>query len=226
MNDSSHQFRYYSLVSSIFVAVFLVSNIVGTKVVSIFGMNLPGGVIVFPISYIFGDVLTEVYGYRASRRIIWTALGCGVFMSATLLVVELLPSAPFWPNQEAYSSILGFVPRITAASIVAFFCGEFSNSYVMAKMKVWFDGKKLWARTIGSTIVGEGVDTVVFAAVAFAGVFTLPQIISLVLANYLFKVVYEVLATPITYAVVGFLKQAEGVDVYDRNTDFNPFKIK
>lgn len=215
--------KYFSLISSVFVAILLISNTVGVKVVDVFGLNLPGGIIVFPVSYIFGDVLTEVYGYRASRRIIWTGLACAVMMSGVYYVVEQLPAASFWPHQQAYESILGFAPRITLASIIAYFCGEFSNSYVLAKMKLFTNGRHLWTRTIGSTIVGEGVDTLVFCAVAFTGVFTSIQILSIVLANYVVKVAYEVIATPATYAVVGFLKRAEGVDVYDYGTNFNPF---
>lgn len=218
--------KYFTLVSSVFVAVLLISNTVGTKVFSVFGLNLPGGVVVFPIAYIFGDILTEVYGYRASRSIIWTGLACNVLMALAYLVVENLPPAVFWENQEAYEAILGFVPRIVLASIIAYFFGEICNAFVLAKMKIFTQGKHLWTRTIGSTIVGQGVDTLVFCLVAFIGVFTPGQILSVILSNYVFKVAYEVLATPATYFVVNRLKRAEGVDVYDHDTDFNPFIIE
>jgi queuosine precursor transporter len=224
--DASNNWRYFSVISSVFVAVLLISNTVGGKIIHIFGLNLPGGIVLFPISYIFGDVLTEVYGYRASRKIIWTGLGCAVLMSFVYYLVQVIPPASFWPNQQAYESILGFVPRVTFASIVAYFCGEFSNSYILAKMKVFTKGKHLWSRTIGSTVLGEGVDTIVFCLIAFTGVFTSTEILSIVISNYVIKVLYEVVATPGTYAIVNFLKRAEGVDVYDYNTNFNPFIIE
>ena len=218
--------KYFTLVSSVFVAVLLISNTVGTKVFSVFGLDLPGGVIVFPIAYIFGDILTEVYGYRASRSIIWTGLACNLLMVAVYLIVEELPPAAFWPNQEAFEVTLGFVPRIVAASMVAYFLGEIANAYVMAKMKVLTEGRHLWARTIGSTAVGQGIDTLAFCAVAFIGVFPTEAILSIIVSNYVFKVGYEALATPLTYVVVARLKRAEGVDVYDRDTNFNPFLIE
>jgi uncharacterized integral membrane protein (TIGR00697 family) len=217
--------RYFSVVSSVFVAVLLISNTVGVKLFSVGPLNLPGGIVVFPISYIFGDVLTEVYGYRESRKIIWTGLACVVLMAAVYLLVEILPPAPFWKEQRAYAAILGFAPRVAAASILAYFCGEFSNSYVLAKMKIMTGGRKLWMRTIGSTVIGEGVDTVVFCVVAFAGVFPPAAILSVIGANYLVKVLYEVVATPVTYAIVGYLKRVEQVDYYDYDTNFNPFRL-
>lgn len=224
--DDRHNWRYFSIISSIFVAILLISNTVGTKVFSVFGLNLPGGILVFPISYIFGDILTEVYGYKASRRIIWTGLGCAAFMAVVYYIVQWLPPAAFWEHQEAYEDILGFAPRVTAASLVAYFCGEFSNSYVLAKMKIVTEGKWLWTRTIGSTVVGEGVDTIVFCVVAFAGVFPVGAIVSIVLSNYIVKVIYEVVVTPLTYVVVGHLKKSEGVDVFDHGTNFNPFHLR
>jgi queuosine precursor transporter len=226
MNAHPFTWRYFNLISAIFVAVLLIANTVGGKIFTVSGLNLPGGVVVFPISYIFGDILTEVYGYRASRRVIWTGLACALLMSTVYLFVQQLPPAAFWPHQAAYDVILGFAPRITIASIVAYFVGEFCNSYVLAKMKIWTRGRHLWTRTIGSTIVGEGVDTIVFCTVAFTGVFPAFAIFSVIVANYLVKVVYEVIATPITYAVVGHLKKVEGVDVYDYKTKFNPFILE
>lgn len=227
MSQREHtEWRYLSIVSSIFVAILLISNTVGGKVFSFWGLNLPGGVVVFPISYIFGDVLTEVYGYRTSRRIIWTGFGCLAMMSIVYYVVEKLPPAAFWPNQQAYATILGFAPRVAFASMMAYFVGEFSNSFVLAKMKILTRGRHLWSRTIGSTIVGEGIDSIVFTMVAFTGVFDGHAIFTIIWSNYLVKVLYEVVATPLTYTVVNYLKREEGVDIYDYDTDFNPFKIR
>jgi queuosine precursor transporter len=223
--DTFHEWRYFSIVSSVFVATLLISNTVGGKIFTFYGLNLPGGVIVFPISYIFGDILTEVYGYKASRKIIWTGLGCLVLMSAIYYVVQTLPPAVFWQDQKAYETVLGVAPRIAFASSIAYFVGEFGNSYTLAKMKVWTAGKHLWARIIGSTVVGQAADTLIFCIIAFAGVFTPANIITILISNYIFKIVYEALATPITYAIVRHLKKVEGVDIYDRNTDFNPFVI-
>lgn len=226
MNTTRPNWKYFNLISAVFVAILLISNTVGGKIISVCGLNLPGGIVVFPISYIFGDVLTEVYGYRASRRVIWTGLGCAIMMSLVYLLVEILPPASFWPHQEAYKAILGFAPRVTVASIIAYFCGEFCNSYVLAKMKIWTKGKYLWTRTISSTVVGEGVDTGIFCVIAFAGVFAPSAILSVIVSNYIIKVLYEVAATPITYKVVAYLKRTEGVDVYDHGTNFNPFIIE
>jgi len=224
--NNVQRWRFFPYVGCLFVAVLLIANTVGGKVVSVFGLNLPGGIVIFPISYIFGDVLTEVYGFRASRRIIWTGLFCNALMSFVYLAVQYLPAAPFWPHQTAYEEILGFVPRITMASICAYFSGEFCNSYVLAKMKIWTKGKYLWTRTIGSTVIGEGVDTIIFCLIAFSGKFPAPAIFSIIISNYVVKVLYEVLATPLTYRVVSFLKKAEEVDVYDYKTNFNPFVME
>jgi queuosine precursor transporter len=221
-----NEWQYFSIVSSVFVATLLISNTVGGKVFTLYGLNLPGGVIVFPISYIFGDILTEVYGYKASRKIIWTGLGCLVLMSVIYYTVQMLPPAAFWQDQKAYETVLGVAPRIAFASSIAYFVGEFANSYTLAKMKVLTEGKHLWARIIGSTIVGQAADTLIFCIIAFSGVFTPANIITILVSNYIFKVLYEVIATPVTYSIVRHLKKIEGVDVYDRNTDFNPFVIK
>jgi queuosine precursor transporter len=222
----THKWQYFSFISSIFVATLLISNTVGGKVFTILGLNLPGGVIVFPISYIFGDILTEVYGYKESRKIIWTGLLCLVLMSITYYIVQILPPAVFWQDQKAYETVLGVAPRIAFASSVAYFVGEFSNSYTLAKMKVLTEGKHLWARTIGSTVVGQAADTIVFCIIAFVGVFTSANILNIIISNYIFKVLYEAIATPFTYAIVKHIKKIEQVDVYDRNTNFNPFIIK
>ena len=217
--------KYFFYIAILFVTILIVSNTVGVKLVAVGPFVFTGAVFIFPISYIFGDVLTEVYGYRASRKIIWSTAGALVLMSIGYILVGLLPSASFWNGQEAYDMILGFAPRIALASITALVVGEFCNSYVLSRMKVWMNGRALWMRTIGSTIVGEGVDTIVFVTIAFYGTVPLAVLFTIIWSGYLFKVIYEVLATPITYAVVGWLKKAEGIDTYDRGISYNPFHL-
>ncbi len=231
-------YRYFDFVMALFVTVLLVSNIASSaKIVdwgaSIFGVPLAfdAGTILFPISYIFGDVLTEVYGYRRSRRVIWAGFGSLLLSVVVFWLVGRLPGEAQWQlyaGQQAYNAILGGVSSggIALASLVAYFLGEFSNSYILARMKVLTGGRRLWARTIGSTLVGEMVDTIGFIGIAtLAGVFPWSLFATLVISNYLFKVGVEVLMTPLTYAVVNFLKRAEHEDYFDRDTDFNPFKL-
>jgi uncharacterized integral membrane protein (TIGR00697 family) len=220
------QYKYYDLILGLFVAVILISNIASTKVLDLGPFTFDGGTILFPVSYIFGDILTEVYGYRRSRRVIWTGFFAAFLMSAILMIVGKLPPAAGWENQEAYEKILGLTPRIVLASLIAYFSGEFSNSYTLARMKILTGGRWLWSRTIGSTVVGEGVDTVLFVMIAFYGVFPGDLLFAVMISNYIFKVGFEVICTPLTYAVVGFLKRKEGVDFYDRTTDFNPFSLR
>jgi queuosine precursor transporter len=217
------EYRFFTLITGFFVAVLIISNIASSKIVICGPFTFDGGTILFPISYIFGDVLTEVYGYRKSRQVIWIGFAATLLMVAVLAIVGFLPSAPGWENQDAYMKILGSTPRIVAASLIAYFAGEFSNSYLLARLKVFTKGRWLFTRTIGSTIIGEGVDTVIFACIAFAGTIPGNTLTALLVSNYLFKVGFEIVATPITYAVVGFLKRHEQVDVYDRKTNFNPF---
>jgi queuosine precursor transporter len=217
-------YKYLDLITALFVAVLLISNIASSKILVLGPFTFDGGTLLFPISYIFGDILTEVYGYRRSRRVIWIGLGCAALMAAVLALVGALPPAEGWENQEAYEAILGTTPRIVLASLVAYFAGEFSNSYTLAKMKLLTRGRWLWTRTIGSTLVGEGVDTLLFVTIAFAGSLPWPLFWSIVLSNYAFKCGVEAAMTPVTYRVAGFLKQAEDEDVYDTDTDFNPFK--
>jgi uncharacterized integral membrane protein (TIGR00697 family) len=219
-------YRYFDLIMALFVAVLLISNIASTKILELGPFTFDGGTLLFPISYIFGDILTEVYGYRRSRRVIWIGFGCAALMAVVLAVVGALPPADGWENQEAYQAILGTTPRIVLGSLVAYFAGEFSNSYTLARMKVLTQGRWLWARTIGSTLVGEGVDTVLFVAIAFAGTLPWPLFWSIILSNYIFKVGLEAAMTPITYRITNFLKQEENEDVYDVDTDFNPFKLQ
>jgi hypothetical protein len=223
--DRPRAYRYFDLVMAAFVAVLLISNVASSKILLLGPFTFDGGTILFPISYIFGDILTEVYGYRRSRRVIWTGFGCAALLAVVLAIVGALPPAPGWENQEAYIAILGLTPRIVLGSLVAYFAGEFSNSYVLAKMKIWTQGRWLWTRTIASTVVGEGVDTLLFVGIAFYGALAPALLLSVMLSNYVFKVGLEALATPVTYAITNFLKRAESEDYYDYNTDFNPFQV-
>jgi hypothetical protein len=218
-------YRYYDLIMVSFVAVLLISNVASSKIVELGPFTFDGGTLLFPISYIFGDILTEVYGYRRSRRVIWAGFGSAALMAGVFALVGALPPAEGWPYQEAYEAILGITPRIVLGSLIAYFAGEFSNSYTLARMKVLTQGRWLWTRTIGSTLVGEGVDTVLFVTIAFAGTLPWSLFWSIVISNYVFKVGLEVVMTPVTYRVTNHLKQTENEDVYDVDTDFNPFKI-
>ncbi len=218
--------KYFLYIGILFVAVLMISNTVAVKLVQIGPFVFAGAIFIFPISYIFGDILTEVYGYRASRKIIWSGFVALVFMSFCYYLVQILPAPIFWQNQGAYQLILGAVPRIVLGSIIAYFVGEFSNSYVLSKMKIWSNGKRLWMRTVGSTVVGEGVDSVIFGIIAFAGVIPFSGLAILILSGYLAKVAYEIILTPVTYLIVNKLKRAEGIDVYDRDINYNPFLLK
>jgi len=220
------------LVMAAFVAILLLSNVLGAGKVAQVSLPVVGdqpfgaGILFFPVSYVIGDVLTEVYGYALARRVIWVGFAAVLFMAAMAWVVVALPPAPDWRNQAAYETVFGQVPRIVLASVVAFWAGEFVNAYVLARMKVWSAGRRLWARTIGSTVVGEGVDSLFFYPLAFLGApgFTPALVAKLVVVQWALKVGWEVVLTPVTYAVVGWLKRAEGVDVYDRDTNFTPFR--
>jgi len=214
------------IISALFITCLLTANIVGVKMGSLGPVILPAAIFIFPFSYIFGDVLTEVYGYARARRVIWAGFAAMVFASFMATVVVKLPPAPGWPFQEAYENVFGQTPRIVAASLIAFFAGEFVNSYVLAKMKVWMEGRHLWMRTIGSTICGEGVDSLLFYPIAFSGVWDQSLILSVMITNYTLKVAVEVVMTPVTYRVVAWLKRAESEDYYDRHTNFSPFTLK
>lgn len=218
--------RYFAPLAMLFVAVLLVSNIAAQKLFRLGPFVFTAGILLFPISYIFGDVLTEVYGYARSRQVIWTGLACNLLMAVVLSIAVWLPPAQGWPLQEQFAAVLGMVPRIVVASMIGYWAGEFANSYVLAKMKVRTAGRHLWMRTIGSTLIGEGVDTVIFALIAFYGVLPGGVLLRAIISGYIFKVAYEAVATPITYAIVGFLKRVEGVDVFDRTTNFNPFRLR
>ncbi len=227
MSASRPTYRYYDLVLAGFVTVYLCSNLIGpAKAVTVAGFTFGAGVLFFPISYIFGDILTEVYGYARARRVIWAGFGAMAFASLMATVVVALPPAKDWLFQDAYQTVFGQTPRIVAASLIAFFAGEFVNSYVLAKMKIWTEGRWLWTRTIGSTLAGEGVDSLIFYPLAFFGVWDNALLVTVLFTNYVLKVLVEVVMTPITYKVVGWLKRVEDEDYYDRKTDFNPFTLK
>src|SRR5579859_4592402 len=203
----ARQFRYYDFLVHIFVVLLLISNLVGQKITAIGPVRVGGAELLFPITYIFGDVFTEVYGYGASRRAIWIGFFASALLSLMCVFMVWLPPAPGWNNQEAYRTVFYQVPRLVAASLIAYWCGEFANSFVLAKMKLWTGGKYLWTRTVGSTVVGQAVDTAVVMILAFGGSLSAPLILNLILSGYAFKVSYEVLATPLTYAIVNFLKR-------------------
>lgn len=225
------RFRYFDLVMAGFVTILLLSNIIGASKPSY--IPLPGGVewsfgagvLFFPVSYIIGDVLTEVYGYAHARRVIWTGFGALLFMAFMAAVVVALPPAKGWPGQEAYEFVFGNSWRIVAASMAAFWAGEFANSFVLAKMKLMTNGRFLWMRTIGSTVVGQGLDSLIFYPLAFYGLAGWPieQLWQVVLSQWVIKTAWEALLTPFTYAVVGFLKRSEGAEVFDTDTNFSPF---
>lgn len=217
-------FKYFDVIMALFVAVLLISNLASTKILTLWIFTFDGGTLLFPLSYIFGDILTEVYGYQRARKVIWTGFGAALLMSLVLWVVQLLPPAPDWPNQEAYESLLGFVPRIVLASLVAYFAGAFSNAFILSKLKIRTKGKFLWVRTIGSTIIGEGIDTAIFCFVAFYGLYPAEVLLAIIISNYFFKTGVEVIFTPVTYKIVHFLKKHEQVDVYDRGISYNPFR--
>ncbi len=226
MEEGRKNFKYLDVITAFFVAVLLISNIASTKILDFGFFTFDGGTLLFPLSYIFGDILTEVYGYRRSRKVIWLGFGAALLMSVVFIIVGKLPAAAGWENQDAYDKILGLTPRIVAASLIAYFAGGFSNSFILAKMKIWMKGKKLWARTIGSTLIGEGIDTTLFILIAFWGVLPSSLLLTLIISNYLFKTGVEVLFTPATYKIVKWLKRAESEDFYDYKTNFNPFKYE
>ncbi len=214
--------RWFLIVAAVFVTCLVTANITAVKLINFFGLILPAAIVIFPVSYIFGDVLTEVYGYRQARRVIWLGFICNLIAVVAIWVGQLLPPASFWDGQAAYERILGYTPRLLGASFLAYLGGEFANSYVLAKMKLLTKGRWLWSRTIGSTLVGEGLDSFVFMTLAFMGTIPSQSLGTAILTQWFVKVAYEVAATPVTYLVVGFLKRKEGIDFYDYETKFNP----
>jgi hypothetical protein len=216
----SHRFV---IVTAIFITCLITANVIAVKVVSLGFLILPAAIFVFPLSYIFGDILTEVYGYRWARKVIWLGFGCNLIFVFFAWVGQVLPPAVFWDGQPAYERILGYTPRLLAASFFGYLAGEFVNSFIMAKMKIWTRGRWLWSRTIGSTIVGQGLDSLIFITIAFIGTPAFVPI--MILYHWLAKTIIEAAATPLTYAIVNFLKKKEAIDTYDYETNFNPFHI-
>jgi hypothetical protein len=219
-------YRYLDLVTAAFVTCLITSNIIAVKIINVAGVVVPAAVVIFPLSYLFGDILTEVYGYARSRRVIWIGFGCNALAVLAMWVGGILPPAVFWDGQAAYARILGSTPRLLLASFAAYLVGEFLNSLVLARLKIVTRGRWLWTRTIGSTLIGQGADSLIFITVAFGGSLRAADLFALVLAQWLVKSGYETLATPATYAIVRFLKRTERVDYYDRDTNFSPFRLK
>lgn len=226
LKQETRTFKYLDVITVLFVAFLLISNVVASKILLLGPLSIDGGGLLFPLTYIFGDILTEVYGYKKTRKAIWLGLSVNLLMAAVFVIVGAMPPAPDWPNQDAYMTILGLSARIVIASVIAYFCGEFINSFILAKMKIFTKGKYLWSRTIGSTIFGEAVDTTVFMFIAFWGVLPLDLFIWVGISGYLLKVAIEVLFTPFTYLIINFLKKKEKEDYYDLKTNFNPFTVR
>jgi uncharacterized integral membrane protein (TIGR00697 family) len=216
----SHQFV---IVTAIFITCLITANVIAVKVISLGSLILPAAIIIFPLSYIFGDILTEVYGYRWARNVIWLGFICNLIFVVFAWVGQILPPAAFWDAQQAYERILGYTPRLLAASFFGYLVGEFANSFIMARMKIWTRGRWLWSRTVGSTIVGQGLDTSIFITIAFIGTPVFTPV--LILYHWLAKTIIEVAATPLTYVIVSLLKKKEAIDTYDYETNFNPFHI-
>jgi len=224
---SPRSYRYYDLIMAAFVAVLLCSNLIGpAKVAQLWNVQFGAATLFFPISYIFGDILTEVYGYARARRVVWMGFAAMIFASLMAAVVVALPAAAQWPHQAAYETVFGATWRVAAASLAGFWAGELCNAYVLAKLKIKTAGRHLWLRTIGSTLVGEGVDTLIFFPIALYGLLPDGLLASIMLTNYALKCAWEILATPLTYVAVRALKRAEQEDYYDRQTNFNPFHVK
>jgi queuosine precursor transporter len=219
------RYKYLDVLTTAFVVILLVSNLIAQKVCQIGPFAVSGAIILFPITYIFGDIFTEIYGFSASRRAIWLGFFGTILLYVMGAIIIALPAAPSWPHQEAFSIVFGFIPRILAASLVAFWAGEFANSYTMARLKLLTDGRKLWTRTIGSTIVGQAVDTTLVIFLTFVGIVPLRTLGNMIVTGYFLKVAYEILATPLTYLVINRLKKAEHADAFDRHENFNPFSF-
>ena len=225
--QNQREYRYYDLVMVGFVTVLLCSNLIGpAKIAEVAGFTFGAGVLFFPFSYIFGDCLTEVYGYKRARRVVWAGFAALIFASMMTQIVLAFPPAPGWPHQAAYETALGATWRIALASLVAFWAGEFVNSYVLAKIKLWMQGRHLYVRTISSTVAGQAIDSMLFYTLAFWGIWSTEQLLLVMISNYAIKVLWEALMTPLTYVIVGFLKKREHEDVFDRDTNFTPFSLK
>jgi uncharacterized integral membrane protein (TIGR00697 family) len=216
---------FFVLIVAVFITSLITANVISVKLIELFGMIVPAGVLIFPLSYIAGDVLTEVFGYHQARRVIWLGFICNAVVVGAVLLAQYMPPASFWDGQDAYERILGYAPRILTASFVAYLIGEFANSFVLAKMKIATKGRWLWMRTIGSTLIGQGLDSLVFILIAFSGTIPAGALAAAVFTQWIAKTCYEVIATPLTYGVVGFLKKREQVDFFDHDTRFNPLLI-
>jgi hypothetical protein len=227
---AGRRLRYYDFAMAAFAVILICSNLIGAGKPAIVTLPLFGtvtfgaGILFFPLGYVLGDILTEVYGFARARRVVWAGFAASVFAAGMAWVIVTLPPAPGYTGQAALAEVFGQVPRIFFASILAFWAGEMANAFVLARMKVMTGGRYLWTRTIGSTVVGQGVDSVIFYPVAFLGVWTTALVLKVMVTNYVLKVLWEVVLTPVTYRVVAWFKQAEGIDVYDTRTDFTPFK--
>lgn len=221
-NKSNSVSKMFTCIAVIYVTCLILSNLIAGKMWALGSITLPAAVVLFPITYIFGDIFTEVYGFKNARLIIWMGFACSFFAVLVYMLTLVLPHPDFWQNQEAYETVLGTTPRVFIASLIGYLFGEFSNSMILSKMKVAMKGKKLWARTIASTLVGEAFDAVIFITVSFYGTMETGEVLKMILFQYLFKVAYEVIFTPVTYAVVKFLKKKEGVDVYDNEVKYLP----
>ena len=225
MNEDVRYSSWFVIIVALFVTCLITANIIAVKLVNLFGSILPAAILIFPLSYIIGDVLTEVYGYGQARRVIWLGFFCNFITVLAIWMGQLLPATSFWDGQEAYQRILGYTPRLLLASFLAYLAGEFVNSFVLAKMKIATRGRWLWMRTIGSTLVGQGLDSLVFITLAFVGTIPVTELFRTILTQWLAKCLYEAAVTPLTYVVVKYLKRKEGLDVYDRDTRFSPFSI-
>jgi uncharacterized integral membrane protein (TIGR00697 family) len=214
--------RWFVIIVAIFITCLITANIIAVKLISLYGFILPAAILIFPLSYIIGDVLTEVYGYRQARRVIWLGFFCNFITVMAIWVGQLLPPASFWDGQASYERILGYAPRLLVASFLAYLVGEFTNAYVLAKMKIVTNGRWLWLRTIGSTLIGQGLDSAIFIVLAFVGTIPLKALLTAVVVQWLAKSLYEAVVTPLTYVVVALLKRKEQLDVYDHDTKFNP----
>lgn len=217
--------QLFVIIACLFVSSLLLSNVITGKLINIFGLVLPGAAILFPITYIFGDVLTEVYGFKKARMVIWLGFACNLLMVGVFVLVMMIPSPDFFKGESAFAAVLGMTPRIVVASLLAYFAGEFCNSALLSRIKILTEGRFLWLRTIGSTLVGEGVDTVLFITLAFWGLVPSGVLGQMILFQYVFKVAYEIVVTPLTYALVGWLKRKEGIDTYDYGVYYNPFQL-
>ena len=214
------------IITGIFVGVLILSNILASKMIQLGPFVFDGGTLLFPLSYIFGDVLTEVYGYKASRKVIWTGFFMIILMSINIWIIGILPAEETWIYQNDYNNILMLVPRIVLASLIGYFSGEFSNSFILSKIKIFTKGKYLWIRTIGSTLIGELLDSIIFVFIAFLGIYSINILLIMIFSNYLFKTTIEIIFTPITYKIIKYVKIKEGIDIYDYNINYNPFSLK